>query len=72
MLDELKNMCTGTSKSYNIFQINQYSVKRVTPYTWELYLVTMFKGTEVYQASYGYKELDKLVMYIKRGVKCVG
>lgn len=65
MMEELQGMYVGQSKTYHIFEDNQCVVKRVTPYTWELYNTSWIGNLEIYDSSYGYVDLDKLVLRIK-------
>lgn len=61
MIEELRQMYTGETKSFNIFEHNHSRVKRVSPYTWEWYYHTEHRSVDVYIDSFGYERLGELV-----------
>ena len=61
MKTQLQQMYTGESVSFNVFEHNSYLVKRISPYTYELYSLTQNSNTEVYQSCFAWNELNKLV-----------
>lgn len=65
MIEDLQDMHVSQSKTYHIFEDTQCVIKRVTPYTWELYKTSWIGNLEIYDSSYGYVDLDKLVLIIK-------
>ena len=65
MKTQLQQMYTGESVSFNVFEHNAYLVKRISPYTYELYSLTQNSNTEVYQSCFAWNELNKLVEILK-------
>ncbi|AUR91651.1 hypothetical protein NVP1161O_209 [Vibrio phage 1.161.O._10N.261.48.C5] len=67
--DEILNMYVQQTITGNIFEDSQYSIRRITPHTFELFKYTWFGDLEIYHSSYGYKEVDKLLEVLGDGRK---
>ena len=59
--DEILNMYVQQTITGNVFEANQYNIRRVTPHTFELFRYSWLGNMEIYHSSYGYKEIDKLL-----------
>ena len=59
--DEILNMYVQQALTFNIFEDDQYTIRRVTPHTFELFYYSWLGNLEIYHSSYGYKEVDKLL-----------
>ena len=67
--DEILNMYVQQTLTGNIFEDSQYTIRRVTPYTFELFEYSWIGNTEIYHSSYGYKEVDRLLEVLDYGRK---
>ncbi|AGG58010.1 hypothetical protein VPBG_00238 [Vibrio phage helene 12B3] len=59
--DEILNMYVQQTITGNVFENNQYTIRRVTSHTFELLEYSWLGNMEIYHSSYGYKEVDKLL-----------
>ena len=67
--DEILNMYVEQTVTGNVFEDNQYTIRRVTPYTFELFEYSWLGNLEIYHSSYGYKEVDKLLEALNEKVQ---
>lgn len=60
-IEKILNMKVGEELELNMFQDGGSEVRRVSPYTWELYEITNYGVSTLFHQSYIIGDIDKLV-----------